>query len=364
MKKILLVTAIASVSLASCVNDEAANPQNIFKQRIVFDTPVLYSNESARAIEYGEIGPNTDKPVYPTTEQFVIYANSYEGSFAGWSADNEADFSGTAIAYVEDVNGWAPKNGDKYYYWENGKKMAFAACSPADLEQGSTWSESNRYYGATGLTIENFTVASDPAKQFDLMFSTRTCDHESTPTTTTGGYNGVPIQFQHALSAIRFAVKNESDEETVVLKSIKVMDVNYKGTFNENITEDGVNYDRDDNVSPEWETTSDITTYTAYADATGIEFTSTLATLDGSMLLMPQDLSDDAQLEIIYTVNGKERTKYVPLNTLESTTKGTISSWDLGTRYTYCLHYKAQGKIFFAPAVDEWIDIDDIVINL
>lgn len=363
MKKILLVTAIASISLASCVNDEAANPQNFLKQKIVFDTPVLYNNES-RAIEYGEIGPNTDKPIYPSTEQFIIYANSYEGAFAGWSAANDAEFSGTAIAYVDDVNGWAPKNGDKYYYWESGKKMAFAACSPADLEQDATWTEAKRYYGATGLTIEDFVIASEPEKQFDLMFSTRTCDHESTPTTTNGSYNGVPIQFQHALSAIHFAVKNESEEETVVLKSIKILDVNYKGTFCENITEDGTKYVRDVNVSPEWDTTSDVTTYTAYADASGYTFTSDLTTLDSAMLLMPQDLSDDAQLEIIYTVNDKERTKYVPLNTLSSTSKGTISSWELGTRYTYCLHYKAQGKIFFAPSVDEWIDIDDIVINL
>ena len=364
MKKALFATIITSVALVGCVEDEALNPQTN-KQKVTFATPALYSANDARANVYGPMGNDTDHTKYPTTEDFVVYAVSYEDAFNGWANGTDADFSGKAVSYDDEVTGWAPKNGDKYFYWENCKKMAFAAYSPADLEQANWGSTNNCSYGSTGLTITNFEVASDRTKQFDLMFSTRTCDHEATPSTANeDGYKGIPILFQHALSSIRFAIKNESTEETVALKSIKIMDVNYKGTFNENITEDGTKYDRDDNVSPEWNTTTDVTTYTAFENASGLLFTNESVILDGTMILMPQDLSDDAQLEIIYTVDGKERTKYVPLNVLESTTKGTISNWVMGTRYTYCLHYQAQGKIFFAPSIDKWIDIDDIIINL
>ena len=127
--------AMAGVALASCVNDVAEGAQNDQKKvKIAFESPVLYNNAESRANVFGEISAETVEGSYsyPKTENFVIYAVSHEGDFAGWASAAAAPFNGQAISYDNSVDGWAPKddNGD-YYYWEDGKKMSFAAYSPA-----------------------------------------------------------------------------------------------------------------------------------------------------------------------------------------------------------------------------------------
>lgn len=371
MKKILLTTVIASVALASCVNNEVTNPQDGVKQKISFDSPVLYSNENSRANAFGEI------ELYPTDEQFIIYAVSHTKDFPGWESTDvvTADFNGTAIAYdggTTGVGGWAPKTAEGgYYYWENGVKMSFAACSPADLDIDGCV----RTYGAEGLTITDFEVAAKPAEQYDLLFSTRVCNQTSGNMTGAGSYNGIPIKFQHALSSIRFAIANDS-EETVVLTGIKVVDVNYKGDFAENIIENATDktmYARTVNVDPEWTVVTTATAdYTAFSGS--LAFTDERALVSGAnpLLLMPQELSDDAALEINYTVNGKANTKTVYLKGLESVSdsqvKTAINSWEMGKRYTYRLIYNqetaAKDKIYFAPSAEQWVDVDDIIVNL
>ena len=158
MKRFLLGTAIVGVALTSCVKEEATNPQDLVAQKITFDAPVMYSNQDTRANVYGEISSESVGGAYsyPKTEDFTIYAVSYEGDFAGWDNATNAAFSGTAISYDRDVDGWAPKSGGKYYYWENGKKMAFAAYSPANLEHNCVPT-----YSGEGLSITDFEVSSD-----------------------------------------------------------------------------------------------------------------------------------------------------------------------------------------------------------
>lgn len=378
MKKMLLMAAIASVAFASCVNDEIANPKNQIKNKIKFDNPVLYCNENSRANVTGEIGGGS----YPQDENFVIYAVSHENDFAGWAASGTtaAEFNGATVSYDVDVNGWAPKtDDDKYYFWENDKKMSFAACSPADLEQSAT-----RTYGATGLCIEDFKIPA-VGEQYDLLFSERQINQTSADMST-HEYSGIPIVFQHALASIRFSIANES-EEVVVLKRITVKNVKNKGTFNENVDETDVDTYV---IDPAWTDLDGSVSYVAFngsvefPDVTQADVTPAFVLdfdkVDGNvayqLLLMPQDLSNDAIIEVVYTVNDKENTKEVNLKGLKSSKvengslveTGTINSWEMGKRYTYQLHYNqksaAKDKIYFAPTTKEWIDVDNIIVEL
>ena len=393
MKKTLLITAIASMSLVSCVNDEVVNPSNPSNQKIMFDSPVMYSNETTRANVYGEIGAHTEgilSYTYPKAENFVIYAISHEGDFAGWANGTAAAFNGTAISYESSIDGWAPKTSDgKYYYWENGKKMSFAASSPADLEQ--TWGDANRSYGPTGLIIKDFEVSADPAKQFDLLFSTRVCNQTSANMLHEASYySGIPIKFQHALSSIRFSVGNSAySTETVVLTGIELNGVKYKGTFNENIVEQATDYalyDREENVTPAWTVADNIISnpYVAFAGTAvfpeSAKYVSQIVAEDESntstvnqLLLMPQELTDDVILTVHYTVNGSANTKTIPLKGLISgpnadDPKVPITAWEMGKRYIYRLHYSAEtaakDKIYFSPSTEEWEDVKVIVVEL
>lgn len=399
MKKSLVFLAMAGVALAGCVNDVADVQQQGQKKAIIgFDSPVMYGNADSRANVYGEIGNVVVDGVtysYPQDEDFIIYAVGHEGDFAGWAAGALTDFNGDALEYDNNVNGWAPMHGSSYYYWTEGKKMTYAATSPADLEQ-EHWGDGvdKRSYGATGLTIEDFEISSDPATQYDLLFSTRYTNATSgNMIHGANSYSGLPILFQHALSSIRFSISNKSVEE-VILTGITLGGVNYKGTFYENLTEndqDYTQYVRGGNVNPAWEVTNALVAQPYVAFTGNVKFleepryvSQLAAATSGNtchqLLLMPQELPAEAYVEVDYTVNGKANSKIVSLKGLYTTVQQTtgdkveevqgeqINSWGIGKRYTYRLFYSSESadkdKIYFAPETEVWDDVDVIVVPL
>ena len=395
MRKLLLCAAIASVALSSCVKEEVDAHQNQ-GQKITFDSPVMFSNENTKANVYGEIGAVTENSVtytYPKNEKFVIFAVGHEDSLESWNDGTVAGFNGQALTYDRDVDGWAPKtNESKYYYWETGRMMSFAASSPADLEQDHWGGANKRTYDDEGLHILDFQISADASKQYDLLFSTRACNQTAANMNHAANYySGLPVRFQHALSSIRFSVSNSS-EESVVLTGITISGVKYKGDFNENITEDGDLYDRTEgtgNVVPEWDVQNDTIVNPYIAFQGNIAFVSEpryLSQLVGEagdstnvcnqLLLMPQELPDAAAITVHYTVNGRSNHKTIKLKGLKSYKRidnndvesGTINSWEMGKRYTYRLHYSsetaARDKIYFAPSTEGWQDVDIIIVDL
>lgn len=397
MKKSLVLVAMAGVALASCVNDVAEVAQNDQKKvKIAFESPVLYNNAESRANVFGEISSETVEGnySYPKAENFVIYAVSHEGDFAGWESAAAALFNGQAISYDNSVDGWAPKDEKQdYYYWEDGKKMSFAAYSPAVLDvEGCTPS-----YGATGLSLKGFAVNDNPAKQYDLMFSRRSVNNTSANMQHGAeNYSGIPIQFQHALSSIRFSLRNTSSA-VVKLTGITLEGLKYKGDFTEGITEgtDFTQYERGVNVKPKWTVEEDLIT-APYEAFTGditfpyeARYVSSILADEGStgteydLLLMPQELTENSVVTVNYTVNGKANSKTVELRGLlavanpevldkEETKKDAqtteITEWEIGKRYTYRLYYSdataKKDRIFFAPSAEGWQDVDVIIVAL
>lgn len=389
MKKNLFFILMAGVALTGCVSNEVSSvSEDNAPKALTFSSPVMYSNSTSRAAYYGEIGLHvygTASYSYPRDENFVIYAIQHAGDFAGWAAGTAHEINNTTISYDPSVDGWAPKTSEgKYYYWPEGK-MSFAASSPADLENAAV-----RSYGATGLTIENFQVASDASKQYDLLFSTRTVNKTSADMQHGDSkYSGLPIQFQHALSSVRFSIKNETEAE-VILTGIKVYGVKYKGDFAENIAEnaeDYTQYVRDTNVNPAWTPTEDVVAeddaYKAFEGKVTFpieqQYVLNLSETDtdepgeedevNTLLLLPQTLADNAVVEVHYTVDGNPHNKVAQLNLGETVTTGTpVTAWQMGCRYTYRLVYTsstaARDKIYFAPSTDEWTPVDVIVIEL
>lgn len=400
MKTRLFLAALAGVALASCVTDKEydvpAQNENI---KIAFDSPVMYDNDT-RAKHYGEVGSHQYAQggtiySYPREEDFQIYAIEHNGDFAGWDASGNitAEFNDSSVSYDSSLDGWAPKNNGSYYHWPSEKKMSFAACSPAGLEQADDWTGS-RTYGADGLTITKFTVPATADKHFDLMFSTRVVNQSSANMVHGADYySGIPLQFQHALSSIHFSLMNSSTEK-VVLKKISLYGVHDTGTFKENITGNTAEYVRktssnSGNVDPKWAIDSGATKLSvgdAYVAFDGnlefpaqAQYISNLLTQSANagntsknyvLLLMPQTLDGDAKLRVDYTVNNSPAYKIVDLqDAIENKTGGNkITEWVMGTRYTYRLHYStasaSQDKIYFSPKSDEWKDAGVAIIEL
>lgn len=383
--------ALTSVALSSCVSDQMENGAGVAGPvKLTFDSPVLMNNSGTRANYYGEVGNHTYEGSttvynYPKEEDFTIYAVQHDGDFAGWASATLHEINNTNIKFDQSVDGWAPKTaGDEYYYWPAGK-MSFAASSPADLElTGCT-----REYGANGLTITGFEVQSTAKKHYDLLFSARTTNKTSADMMQGANYySGIPIRFQHALSSVRFSIKNETDA-VVVLKEIKVYGVKYKGDFAENLNEDPTAYSkyvRDDNVNPAWDVKEDtIAESNGYIGFTGsvdfpisAQYVASLSAADidaageneesHQLLLMPQELTDKACVKVTYTVNGHQHSKVAKFNEWKDLSNNDVDEWKMGVRYTYRLVY-SQGtadkdKIYFSPSADQWEEHDIIVIEL
>lgn len=381
MKKNLFFFLAAGMAFASCVSDETVGEQGVKEPaKLTFSSPLMQSNGGTRANFYGEIGDHMYSGSstiyhYPKDEDFVIYAVQHDEDFAGWTSATEHEINGMTVKYDLNVDGWAPKTtGGGYYYWPAGK-MSFAASSPADLECGAT-----RTYGADGVTIENFEVNDNAEHHYDLLYSERTLNRTAEDMLDGASYySGIPIDFKHALSSVRFSIKNES-EANVFLTSIKVYGVKYKGTFKEQLDEATKLQD------PMWTVADDkIASDAAYIGFQGsVQFQSVpfyvaqLAAEDtdapgevekcNQLLLMPQELTDDATVVVTYTVNGSVRSKTAKLNAGIDVLGNSVPAWEPGVRYTYRLVYGQsaadQDRIYFAPGASEWTDHEVIVVEL
>ena len=400
MKKRLLVMAMAGVALAGCVSDEVAEVVQKNEQvKITFDSPIMYNKAESRANVHGEIGSYTYEGTtatysYPRAEDFKIYAVSHTGNLTTWTDAEDAKFNGNTLSYDDNVDGWAPKQVDdpntpdvnetgKYYVWPSGKKMSFAASSPADLENNGI----GRNYTAAGLTISNFVVNSDASNHYDLMFSHRTVNKTSADMNHGASYySGIPIVFRHALSSIRFSISNQTfPDHEIVLTGITLKGDKIKGNFAENLdessptTQNGVLHY---SVNPTWTLDDDRNTtgYTAFSGSVVAkkepQYVAALAAASNTntcnqLLLLPQNLTNDIQVVINYTLDGESHSKTVTLADLKNLNDHSINEWEMGYRYTYRLVYTeetvSKDLIYFSPSSDGWIEDEEngvIVVNL
>ena len=357
MKKFFLLFVLASVSLASCVNDESLELTQQPK-KLSFEAPVMKTQsrvgEGDVEHHYGEISGIS----YPTTESFMVFAKQHTGNLTNW--ENAANFWGNElpaleVKYNESAKYW---DTDTDYYWPSDDNiyLSFGAYSPATLNQGATATYTNN-----GLTIIDFEVNGAVAKQVDLMYSGLISNKSYKGNAT----DGVVVTFKHALSSIVFSAIDADDNAAYTINSIKINgEFLTKGTFGENLSAIKAS------GTAGWSSVSGNDEATEYALATGLNVTvgtsSTVITEKTSALLTiphtDQQLDEDATVTITYVVTplsgaaSYNATKTVKLADFKQTGGNPITSWEIGKRYTYQFSFGGTSKIFFKPSVTDWAD--------
>ena len=394
MKKSLVLVAVASVALASCVNDVAELAQNNEQTSLItFDTPVLYNNSVGSRADgdvttgdgtTGDVTTGGDVAVhssneiddaYPKTESFKVYGLAHEGDFSSWTVGGEGNtnellFNGTEVSYNQGLNGWSPATPVAWPFY---KKCTFAAYSPAS----ASTSAASVAYGVNGLTITDYTNPTY-GSQVDLMYTDRAYNR-TTSYHVTSSYNGVPLTFKHALSSIHFALV--ASDAGIILKNITISGFYNKATFTEGITNNSP-YTASTSWGAHGTTLAEGATqvsYTLFNDTdndanNNIVFPQEMRRLgylleqkslehDG-LLMIPQTLTSNVTLSVTYTMPAKDGqdsydvTKNIPLDSYFS------SKWEIGTRYYYILSIgSSTSQIYFAPYVEKW-KTDDTVIQL
>lgn len=343
MKKFFFLAALASVALASCVKNEPAKVDS--QKEITFSSPVLAS--ATKTPVAGEM----DNP-YSTSESFNVYAVWHDGDFSGPWTDHSLYMDDVATSYSTTLDGW---HATPSYYWPKNGKLTFAAYSPSEI--GGT----AHAYGATGLTITGFQVPAAAAAQYDVMYSERAYNKNSSTGTSTD-YKGVDIKFKHALSSIQFAISTDLDYSssvTIRLKKISLYGVNSKGDFAEGITNE-VTYAN----TPVWTNQTDEVTntnaYVYYNNPTGLTVTNTMTNLNGKpnqtdLILLPQTLPVNATVVIEYTIDPVDGTTPEIAQTHTQTINTLTTTWDPGNRYTYQITIGLD-EIYFAPIIENWTE--------
>ena len=320
MKKLFIMAAAASVTLASCVKNEPVQAPEMGEQ-IAFETPVLSPNTKAGVAEV-PAGFDEDR-------DFAVWAHH---TAAVWDAAKIA-----TTAWMNNVTitkiGAEWKNATSYY-WPKEGYLHFSAYSPSSV--GATIS-------AAGISIADYTV-DEQNTQVDLMVSDRV--------TGKNGGSPVPVVFNHILSAINFTAKaTKADGPDFVLTGLTVKNIKSTGDFAQGL---GTTADSQMGTASagdsKWSGHGDATDYIVTlgsnialtSDAKYVHNGTTATENEATLILLPQVLAG-ATVVVNYTMEGVAQT----------TTFDIEGEWLRGYRYNYAISFGAE-EITFTPSATAW----------
>ena len=334
-----MFAAMASVALASCTKNEPAA-----------------SVEQGEAIKFEPVVgvPTKVAEISGTTydeDSFSVYAWYSAGAFAGTGTKYMSNVAATLVEAGNLADGtdyYAPSTD---YYWPKTGNLSFIAYSPTALPAGSSLGDMT----GTGTMVVNYVCPTDPAEQVDLLYSDWAVDKTSS-TGAAGGYAGVDIAFNHALSVVKFAFKGSSDAvaANIQLTDVQLTDVKTKGTLTCTWAA---------NPTAVWsgqdtKSTFDVLIPTSYQ----LLATASAASQANNLILIPQEL--EAKLVVSYKIkspvqdNGEDvwiSQTPVTLNLSEAKVgEDELDEWNMNTKYTYTIVFDLD-KVYFAPAVKEYI---------
>ena len=385
MKKLFFIAAITGAALVSCTKNELA-PSATEQHEINFASPVTSLVTKGVDLVTGNL--------YPTSAPFWVFADHHMDVFASTTTNQFTSYmrgTDSKGVMVSHNNGAAPGSDsgtaiDTYwkpatkYYWPMQGYLTFAAYSTGTTTTaGLSGYESLTYDVTKGLQLDAYTVSS--SNQYDLMISERATDRKkehSIEGTTATKYDGVEIQFKHALSAVKFAVKTASDystdKYTITLTSLSV-----QGAYT---TADLIQFPGDgETMWSDYKNDKTGTTPSSYTVPFAEGTTLTLSTaettfcgnLDTDLVLLPQALNStdnthDVKVYMTYTVHHPDmgEGKVIPYTATLDLAANTLTTatWDAGKRYLYTIIIGMEEIVFAPTIVTDWAAETDQDINL
>ena len=317
MKKLFIIAAAASVTLASCVkNEPVATPEQ--GDAILFNSPVVAPATKATSIDGTVAFPHNN---------FDAYAWYSASAF---DAEDDAAVYFSKKTFTDAGSYWSATQA----YWPKNGVLSFVAYAPAAAVTSPACS-------AEKLTF-SYTVADAIGDQKDLLYSNWVFDKTSEDQEGTNKFTetGIDLPFHHALSAVKFMLKAADADaaEMIKVKSITLNNVNNAGT----LTVLNTNY-------AEWSPVSGEADYAVLANADGeanaTEITTSAAAVSaGEFMLMPQTTSTTLSLDYYMKIEGGWIAQSTPIN--------LDLAWVMGTRYTYTIVFDLD-EIKLAPVVAE-----------
>lgn len=371
MKQYLLTILAATLAITGCAKFNASAPNDESDQLINF--------QAATFLNATKADPDLDGHQKMPVSSFKVSA-LYTGD-KGWADIDLRD----AVLYMPDVvvtksgDSWIPKAD---YYWPKTGKLSFVGWASQGGDSYMMITPENR---RQFFQIKNFEVVNDVYN--DLLVSDITTDKTGANAKDKQHVAaGVPMLFHHVLSKIYFSAKLKPNVSTdnikhyAFIKSMSIKQIYTKGNFVFDASEKTV-------LNGAWTTTGDaVDQNELYTNSTAIqkvgdkynaaendlsttEATSLLSDENG-MLVLPQELSDSAEVElsyVIYFCNDKGtildiyegNNETFKLNTFKlSGTTTPLDEWEQNKVYNYTVIVdpNSPDRITFDPAVVPWVD--------
>ena len=327
-KTCLLMLAAASLFLAACVDDLTPDPMSGSGENIIVfsvtegmpATRALSASDSAAvdgpvrsAIDFGMAENGRPLRFEKTVTRLNALPSAPFTKGAPATSDNAGTLYGSFTAIAYDGTSQVSIDGSSSFVfsysaasrrwshefrtdpWANHSSLFFFMYMP-ELPSGAT-------FDPTARTISFSYTVGDASAQNDLLFGGRAV--------TKAGYDpstGYPVLFHHALSGVKFAIGNDSNG--TVIKQVTLKHIAKNGSAVVNVG-DSPSVSWSVPGSPSYEDytlTVPVGTFAAGDD---------LNTEDLSLTfwLIPQSLSNDAELEVTYAIDGgAERTVSAKIN--------------------------------------------------
>ena len=306
----LYIYIIGVILLSACSKSEADRPDNTISFAPVAAKPT-------KTIISGT--------TYPTSESFVVSA--FHNGTAAYFEDLTATYSNSNSL-------WATTEAQ---YWPLGGSLDFIAYSPASA--GLTIDATD------GVTATDYTVQNTAQMTTDLCYASATvADCSNHPA-------AVPLTFSHALSQIVFRVKaaayytTNTTTVTLSMTSLSLSGIYSVGDF----------------AAGAWSNQSTAYTYTLSNSATELTYDNShnpVASDVCSFLFLPQEISDDARLNVGYNVvqNYSGNTYTLTNAPVSIDLKRSITQWEPGKKYIYTLSISMDNVITFTASAVGWQD--------
>lgn len=216
-------------------------------------------------------------------------------------------------------------------YWEKNSTYDFYAVYPYAV------ASSFDFEGRT-FSITDFTVANKESDQIDLMIAKQITDHQP--------FNVVNFEFSHILSNVNFYYKTSDDFNTEGIKSVDVISFDVTGLYSKgSFAQTGWN--SNSAFTGAW--TADVTSLYDMPEVKSAAYSignTKAASLATDLLLLPQQINDNAKLSITFKLVYSDDTesifeRSVALNKIVGnkvstpTQKETLAKWEPNYRYNY-----------------------------
>ena len=222
-------------------------------------------------------------------------------------------------------------NYDPLKYWEQGASYDFRAIHPS-----SAVVTTGSYSGE--IVVSGFSIGSG----YDLMVASQTGVESATQAGT-----AVPLEFKHACGAVRFLFKDGNED--YYIKSFELQGLTTSGTMTYNSTNSLPTWGSTSTATYAWPGTTPWEVPEDYDDGTGLE---------GWYFIIPQDLTDAAELRFVYTVGAsgtQEIPVTVPLKGGVGVNTSGVTSWARANAYTYKITIRPD-YISLSVGFDAWED--------